>query len=80
MRIKNFQIVFLGVGVILHLINLYAETKALWYIGCICIIISPFLPGGFLNMHCKKSAKEREKNGNDLNEPKNSNTKGNSPS
>ena len=73
MRIKNFQIVFLGVGVILHLINWYMDIKALWYIGCICIIISPFLPGGFLNMHCKKSAKGQEKE-NNLQEPKNSNT------
>lgn len=74
MRIKNFQIVFLGAGVILHLINWYMDIKALWYIGCICIIISPFLPGGFLNMHCRKSAKGEEKKENNLQEPKNSNT------
>ena len=59
MRIKNFQIIFLGVGVLLHLIYWYTSMKALWYIGCICVIISLFMPGGFLNRYCKKSKKEQ---------------------
>ena len=66
MRVKKFQIVFLGVGVLLHLINLYTNMKVIWYIGCICIIISPFLPGGFINRHRKESAKGQAGKGDSL--------------
>ena len=54
----NFQIIFLGMGVLFFLINWYVDIKVLWYLGCMCIIISPFLSGVFLNLHRKKMAKK----------------------
>lgn len=63
MRINNLQIVFLAIGVILNLINSYTGIKILWYIGCICIIISPFLPGLF-HILSKNNKSTRDKKNN----------------
>ena len=60
MRIKNYYIILFGVGTILQLINLFVNIKAIWYIGCACVIISVFLPGSFLCIDFKKSSKDHE--------------------
>ena len=56
----NLQIVFLGTGVLFLLVNWYVDAKALWYLGCVCIIVSPFLSRRF-----KKNHKETTKNRKD---------------
>lgn len=71
MRIKNYDLIFFALGIILQLINSLVEIKALFYIGCICVIISPFLPGGFLSIDWKKSAKKQEKKEDNLQETQN---------
>ena len=71
MRIKNYYLIVFAAGVILQLIHSYVDIKAIWYAGCVLIIISPFLPGGFLQIDFKKSPKKQEKKENSIQEPKN---------
>ena len=62
MRRENYYLIFFGAGVILQLIHSYVDIKAIWYVGCAFIIISSFLPGGFLEIDFKKSRKKQENN------------------
>ena len=62
MRNKNYYLIIFAAGVILQLIHSYVDIKAIWYAGCVLIIISSFLPGGFFEIDFKKSPKKQENN------------------
>ena len=72
----NLQIIFLGIGFLFLWVNWHVDVKALWYLGCVCIIISPFLSGRFSNAHQKETAKKRKDPFSDSNQtdPANSST------
>lgn len=60
MKKINFQFILLATGVLFLLVNWHVNVKALWYLGCVCIIASPFLSGRFLNIPHKETTRKRK--------------------